>query len=132
VGGSWINAAGAGLGNMTGGAYAETVGGAKVHVGAKGCTLSVKGAAAETVGGAYVIAAGGNAGETATGSLAITVGGAFLGNAPTIEIEAESEISVRCGGASLTITSGRVEVKAPTLASPAAKIDKGASAIEHN
>lgn len=132
VGGAWINAAGAGLANMTGGAYAETVGGAKIHLGAAGCKLSVKGAAAETVGGAYVVAAGGNAGETATGSLAITVGGAFLGNAPTIEIEADTEISIRCGGASISIKPGSVEFKAPTLASPAAKINKGASAIHHN
>jgi type VI secretion system secreted protein VgrG len=132
VGGAWINVAGAGLANMTAGAYAETVGGAKIHAGASGCGLSVKGAAAETVGGAYVIAAGGNVGETATSALAITVGGAMLGNAPTIEIEADSAINIRCGATSVTIKSGSVEFKSPTLASPAAKIDKGASAIHHN
>ena len=132
IGGSWINAAGAGLSNMTVGAYAETVGGAKIHLGASGCSLSVKGAAAETVGGAYVIAAGGNVGETATSALALTVGGAMLGNAPTIEIEADSAITIRCGATSISITSGSVEFKSPTLLSPAAKIDKGASTIHHN
>ncbi|XXT18307.1 type VI secretion system tip protein TssI/VgrG [Sorangium sp. So ce429] len=132
VGGSWITAAATGLGNMTGGAAAETVGGAKIHVGAAGCETSVKGALAETVGGAYVIAAGGNASEQATGALAITVGGAFLANAPSIEIEAESEISIRCGAASITITGSSVEVKAPSLASPGAMITKQASQIHHN
>jgi type VI secretion system secreted protein VgrG len=132
VGGAWISAAATGLANMTGGAAAETVGGAKIHIGAAGCETSVKGAAAETVGGAYVIAAGGNAGESSTGALAITVGGAFLANAPTIEIEGESEISIRCGGATITIKSGSVEVKAPTLASPAATIVKKSPVIHHN
>jgi type VI secretion system secreted protein VgrG len=132
VGGAWINAAGTGLSDMTLGACAETVGGAKINAGAAGCSVSVKGAAAETVGGAYIVAAGGNATESATGSLAITVGGAFLANAPSIEIEAESEISVRVGGASLTVKSGSVEVKAPTLASPGATIKKSGSTIKHN
>ncbi|XXX80855.1 type VI secretion system tip protein TssI/VgrG [Sorangium sp. So ce134] len=132
VGGSWITAAATGLANMTGGAAAETVGGAKIHVGASGCETSVKGAFAETVGGAYVIAAGKSAGESSTGALAITVGGAFLANAPSIEIEAESEISIRCGAASVTITSSSVEVKAPSLASPGATITKKAPQIHHN
>jgi type VI secretion system secreted protein VgrG len=132
VGGSWISAAAKGLDNITGGASAETVGGAKICAGASGCETTVKGALAETVGGAYVIAAGGNAGESATGALAITVGGALLANAPSIEIEADAEISITCGGSSLTIKSGSVEVKAPTLASPGATITKKGSTIKHN
>jgi type VI secretion system secreted protein VgrG len=132
VGGAWITAAAAGLGNMTGGAAAETVGGAKIEAGAKGVTLSVKGAAAETVGGAYVIAAGGNAGETATSALAITVGGAFIGNAPEIVVEAETEISIRAGGATLTVKPSSVELKAPLVGGPAAKIVKKAVKITHN
>lgn len=132
VGGSWISAAGTGLANVTGGAAAETVGAAKIHLGAAGCETTVKGAFAETVGGAYVIAAGGNAGEKATGSLALTIGGAFLANAPSIEIEADTEISIRCGGSSLSIKPGSVEVKAPSLASPGAVITKKASQVNHN
>lgn len=132
VGGAWIGAAATGLAALTGGASAETVGGAKILAGASGVETSVKGAAAETVGGAYVIAAAGKAGETSTGPLAITVGGAFLANAPSIEIEAESEISIRVGGSSLTIKSSSIEVKAPTIAAPAGAISKDASKIEHN
>lgn len=132
VGGAWISAAATGLAFLTGGAVAETVGGAKIGAGAAGCSVSVKGAAAETVGGAYVIAAAGNVGEGATGRLAFTVGGAMLANAPTIEIEADSEISIRVGGASLTIKSSSIEIKAPTIAAPGATIKKKASKIEHN
>jgi type VI secretion system secreted protein VgrG len=132
VGGSWISAAATGLSNMTGGASAETVGGAKLHIGATGCETSVKGALAETVGGAYVIAAGSNAGESSSGPLAVTVGGAFLANAPEIEIEADSEISIRCGGTSLTITSGSIELKSPVIAAPGGAITKKASTIKHN
>ena len=132
VGGSWISAAATGLSNMTGGASAETVGGAKLHIGASGCETSVKGALAETVGGAYVIAAGSNAGESSSGALAITVGGAFLANAPEIEIEADSEISIRCGATSLTIKSGSIELKSPVIAAPGATISKKASTIKHN
>jgi type VI secretion system secreted protein VgrG len=132
VGGSWIGAAASGLGDMTGGAGALTVGGARIHAGAAGCSTSVKGAAAETVGGAYVITTGGDAAETATGRMAITVGGAFLGNAPTIEVEGDSEISIRCGGSSLTIKSSSIEVKAPTILVPGATVRKKASKVEHN
>jgi type VI secretion system secreted protein VgrG len=132
VSGSHIQAAGTGVGEMTAGAGAETVGGAKVWAGAAGCETSVKGAFAETVGGAYVITAGADAGETTTGPLAITVGGAFLANAPSIEIEASSKISIRAGGSSLTITSGKIEVKAPSIASPAGTIKKKGSTIKHN
>ncbi len=132
IGGSWITAAAAGLGNVTAGAGAETVGGAKIEAGVKGCTLSVKGAAAETVGGAYVIAAGGNAGETSTGALSITVGGAFIGNAPDILIEAQTEISIRAGGATITVKPSSVEFKAPLVGGPAAKIVKKAGKIKHN
>jgi type VI secretion system secreted protein VgrG len=60
------------------------------------------------------------------------VGGAFLANAPSIEIEADSEISIRCGAASITINGSSVEVKAPSLASPGAIITKQASQIHHN
>jgi type VI secretion system secreted protein VgrG len=132
VGGSWVQAAAAGLANMTLGAGAETVGGAKLNIGAAGCTTSVKGAAAETVGGAYVVATGGSAGESATGTLAITVGGAFVADAPSIDIEADSEIVIRCGASSITIHSSSVEIKSPLLASPGANVDKGASTINHN
>jgi type VI secretion system secreted protein VgrG len=132
VGGSWIRVAGTGLSTATAGACAETVGAAKIHAGAAGCSVSVNGAAAETVGGAYVIAAGGNVAESATSSLAFTVGGAYLANAPSIEIEATSEISIRVGASSLTITGSCVEVKSPLIAAPAAAISKKASKIEHN
>ncbi|WP_437961329.1 type VI secretion system tip protein TssI/VgrG [Sorangium sp. So ce119] len=132
VGGSWITAAAAGLANITAGAGAETVGGAKIQAAPGPCNTSVKGALAETVGGAYVVAAGGNAAESAAGSLRVTVGGALLGNAPKILIEAKSEISIRVGAASITVKPGSVEVKAPTLASPGAKIKKKASTIRHN
>lgn len=132
VGGAWIGAAATGLAAFTGGASAETVGGAKIHAGGKAVSVSVKGAAAETVGGAYVIAAAGKGGETSSGPLAITVGGAFLANAPSIEIEGESEISIRVGGSSLTIKSSSIEVKAPAIAAPAGTITKTASKIEHN
>lgn len=132
VGGSWISAAATGVSNMTGGASSEVVGGVKLHVGAAGCETGVKGAAAETVGGAYVIAAGSNIGESSSGPLAVNVGGAFLANAPEIEIEGESEISIRCGGSSLTIKPGSVEIKAPLIAAPGAQITKKASTIKHN
>ena len=132
VGGSWISAAATGVGAATLGACAETVGAAKICAGAAGVETSVKGACAETVGGAYVIAAGGDAGEKATGPLAITVGGAFLANAPKIEIEADSKISIRAGGSTLTITSSSIEVKAPTILAPAGGIKKKASTIKHN
>jgi type VI secretion system secreted protein VgrG len=132
IGGSWIQAAATGLADMTLGVGAETVGGAKIYAAAGGVSTNVKGALAETVGGAYVIAAGGNAAEGATGAHAVTVGGAMLVNAPKVLIEAESEISIRVGGASLTITSSSVEVKAPSLASPGATISKTAGQIHHN
>lgn len=132
VGGAWVQAAALGLSDMTGGACAETVGGAKLAIGASGCDVTVAGAAAETVGGAYVIAAGGNAGESATGPLVINVGGAFVANAPSIELKATAEISIRCAGTSVKITPGSIEVKAPLLASPGGTVAKEGATIKRN
>lgn len=132
VGSAWITAAAVGLGNVTLGAGAETVGGAKLQIGGGGVTYTVKGALAEAVGGAYVSAAGGNFGETATGAITFLVGGAFLVNSPTIEFEAESEISIVCGGSSIKISSSSIEVSAPAIAMPAGSIAKSASQVQHN
>lgn len=132
VGGAWISAAATGLGNVTAGAGAETIGGAKLQIGVGGVTLGVKGALAETVGAAYVSAAGGNFGESATGAISITVGGAFIMNSPSIEIEAESEIKIVCGGTSLTITGSCIELKSPAVPQPAAMIASDGATIHHN
>lgn len=132
VGGSWISAAATGLDHATAGAGAETVGGAKLQVGAGGVGLTSKGALAETVGAAYITTAGGNFGETASGKVAITVGGAFLVTTPTIEIEAESEIKIVCGGSSITIKSDSIEIKSPAIPAPGATIAKDGGKIQHN
>lgn len=132
VGGSWIAAAGSGLDDKFAGAASETVGGVKLHLGVGGCETKVGGALAENVGGAYVAAAGGGVAESATSAMAITVGGALALAGPEIEIEGESEISIRAGGASLTIKPGSIELKAPLIAAPGATITKKAGSIKHN
>lgn len=132
VGGAYIAAAGSGVSSVTLGACAETIGGAKIEATGSSHDLTGKGAVALTVGGANVIAAGGNVGESSTSSLKIIVGGAFIGNAPEVSIEADAEISIRAGAATLTIKPGSVEVKAPAIALPAGTIDAGGSTIEHN
>jgi type VI secretion system secreted protein VgrG len=132
VGGAWISAAAIGLDNATLGAGAETVGGVKLQLGAGGVSLNVRAALAETVGAAYVTAAGGNFGESAGGALNIKVGGALIVNAPSIEIEAESEIKIVVGGSSITITSSSIEVKSPAIPAPGATIAKGGGQIHHN
>jgi type VI secretion system secreted protein VgrG len=132
VGGAWISAAAMGLGNATAGAGSETVGGAKLQLGGGGVKTAVKGALSQTVGGAMISNAGGDAGEGSKGPLSISVGGAMVANAPTITIEAKNKIEIIVGGSSLTITSSSIELKAPSLASPGATIDKDGSAIHHN
>jgi type VI secretion system secreted protein VgrG len=132
VGGAWLSAAVAGMGHVTGGASAETVGGAKICAAGKDTGISVRGAAAVTVGGAHITAAGGDLAESAGGSMRMTVGGAILANATSIDIEAESEIVVQVGGATLTIKSSSVELKAPALASPGAIVAKKGGKIHHN
>lgn len=132
IGAAWISAAAVGLANVTAGASAETVGGAKLQLAGTNVALGVKGALAETVGGAFINLPGGNHGESAQGAMTINVGGAFIGNAPEILIEAENEISITCGGSSLVIKDGSIEIKAPSLASPGATITKDGSNIHHN
>lgn len=132
VGGAWISAAAMGLGNATAGAGSETVGAAKVQLGGAGVKTGVKGALSQTVGGAMIANAGGDTSEGAGGPLSISVGGAMVANGPTISIEAESKIEILVGGSSLTITSSSIELKAPSLASPGATIDKAGSQIHHN
>ncbi|WP_437290996.1 type VI secretion system Vgr family protein [Sorangium sp. So ce406] len=132
VAGAHIAAAGSGVSHVTLGACAETVGGAKIEAAGSSYDLSGKGAVALTVGGANVIAAGSNIGESSTSKMKVIVGGAFVGNAPTISIEAENEILIVAGAASLKIKPGSVEVKAPAIGLPAGTIDTGGSVIEHN
>jgi len=132
VAGSWVSAAASGLSNVTVGAAAETVGGVKLQVGVGGVTLAVTGALAEAVGAAYVNAAGGNCGETATGALSIKVGGALMANAPKIIIEADSGISITCGGTSLVIGTSSIELKSPLVPAPGGSIAKKGGPVHHN
>jgi type VI secretion system secreted protein VgrG len=132
IGAAWISVAGKDSSDMIGGAGSETVGGARIVMSGSDLGLSVKGAYAETVGGAGIVLSGAELAESSTGAMAVTVGGAFMGNAPKVVIEADSEISLRCGGSSIKITSGCIEIKSPTLASPGAMFNKKAGNIHHN
>jgi uncharacterized protein (DUF2345 family) len=60
------------------------------------------------------------------------VGGALVVNSPSIEIEAESEIKIVCGGSSITIKTDSIEVKSPALPAPGATIAKDGGKIQHN
>ncbi len=134
VGGAWITTSLMGLSTMTMGAGIEAVGAVKLQAGLKGVSMNVMGALTEVVGAAYVAAAGGDFGETATGALTIAVGGAFLLSAPTIELEAETEITITCGASSLVIKPDSIELNAPTiplpLGGPTAQLDAGK--VQHN
>lgn len=98
----------------------------------KSITLNVKGVASATVGGAFSNQAGANVAESSGGPLSVTVGGAFVANAPSVEIEAQTEIKITCGGSTLTIKDSVVEIESPSLASPGATVNKDGSTIHHN
>ena len=132
VGGSWIMAAAVGVSNATAGASAESVGGAKIQAAGGGVSASTMGAMAENVGGAYIAAAGGDAGESSGGPLVLNVGGAFVAAGPKVHIKAESKITVRAGGASLSMTGSKVTVSAPSMLSPGATIAKTGGTVKHN
>ncbi len=132
VGGAWIAAAGTGIEAVTAGASTETVGGAKIVAAGGGVSVGAKGSMTEVVGGAMICAAGGNVGESSGGSMKIQVGGAMVIAGPTVLFEAKSKIAIKVGGTSLTITSGKIELKSPNVASPVGTFTKKGSTIQHN
>lgn len=132
VGGAATTQTDQGLSVMVIGDTSETVAGAKTETGKAGVMTQVKGDVTETIAGAFVVSAKGSVGEAAKGKLTLQIGAALLATAPKIEIEGKSEITIVCGGSTLTIKSGSVEVKSPTIACAGPMITNTGATVKHN
>ncbi len=132
VTGAWTTQTDQGLTITVMGDTSEKVVGAKSETGKTGVQTQVKGDMSETIAGAYILTTKGNLGEAAKQKMTIQVGGAFMATAPQIQIEGKSEISIVCGGSTITIKSGSVEIKAPTLACAGPMITNSGATVKHN
>jgi hypothetical protein len=108
------------------------VGGAKMQMGKAGVQTLVKGDLRENIAGACVVNAKGSLGESAKGKMTIQIGGVLTATAPSIEITGKSEIAIACGGATITIKSGAVEIKAPMVTCTGPTITNDGALVKHN
>lgn len=129
---TWDTKADGGLTFTAKGDGEETVGAARTSNGKNGVQTLVKGKMTDTVAAAHTVVAKGSAGESAKGKMKLTVGAALTAVAPEIEISAESEISIVCGGATITIKSSEVSVKAPMLAITGPMVVLDGATVKHN
>lgn len=128
----WTTKADGGLVTTTKGDAEEVVAAACTQNGKTGILSVVKGKLDDTVAAAHALTAKGSVGESAKGKATLTVGAALTATAPEIEIVGKSEITIVCGGNTITIKSSEVTIKAAILsmASPIVVLD-GAQ-VKHN
>jgi type VI secretion system secreted protein VgrG len=129
---TWDTQADGGLTFTAKGDGEETVGAARTSNGKNGVQTLVKGKLTDTVAAAHTVVAKGSAGESSKGKMKLTVGAALTAVAPEIEISAESEIAIACGGATITIKSSEVSVKAPMLAITGPMVVLDGAQVKHN
>ncbi|MBX3222295.1 MAG: type VI secretion system tip protein VgrG [Labilithrix sp.] len=132
VGAAWTTQADGGLVTTTKGDSEETIAAARTQNGKEGMQTLVKGDLKDTIAAAHAVTAKGSVGESAKGKMKLTVGAALTATAPAVEIVAESEITIACGGATITIKSSEVSVKAPTLAIAGPLISSSGAQVKHN
>ena len=110
VGGMWKVAAGAHAGVSVLGASIELVGGAKNIVCGK-YNLSVTGALSETLA-TRSLNAKGDRGEQFGASATYTIGGAAKLSGADIVVKASSKLTLKAGGATITMTPGSISISA--------------------
>lgn len=129
---TWLTQVDGGLTLTAKGDGEETVAAARTSNGKEGVETIVKGDFTDSVAAAHTVTAKGSAGESAKGKMKLTVGAALTATAPEIEISAESEITIACGGATITIKSSEVSVKAPLLAITGPMVVLDGAQVKHN
>jgi type VI secretion system secreted protein VgrG len=131
-GAAWSTSADGGIVVTTKGDSKESVTGARTQNGKTGMQLLVKGDLKDTISAAHVVTVKGSASESAKGTMKLTVGAAFNGTAPSIEIVAESEISIVCGGSTITIKGSEVSIKTAALAITGPLVSSDGATVKHN
>jgi len=130
--GPWTTQTDGGLVTTTKGDSDETIAGARTQNAKEGMQTLVKGNLEDTIAAAHTVTAKGSVGESSKGKMKLTVGAALTATAPRIEIVAESEITIACGGATITIKSSEVTVKAPTVTAAGPIISSNGAQVKHN
>lgn len=129
---TWTTQCDGGLTTTTKGDGEETVALGRTSNGKNGVQTLVKGDFTDSIGAGHTVTAKGDAGETAKGKMKLTVAAALTATAPTIEISADSEITIACGGATVSIKSSGVEIKAPLLSVTGPLVILDGATVKHN
>ncbi len=108
VGGSWRTVAGVSHNVAVSGAATEVVAGAKSIKGSK-YHLAVKGALNETLASRSVTA-GGDRGEQFAAAASYSIGASASMKASEVTVKADSKITIKAGGVTVTITSGEIRI----------------------
>ncbi len=142
IGGSMMLTVGANKTDTTAAVSAETVGAAKVltvggayQVSVGGAAnLTIGGASGEEVGGVKTLMVGGSMMESVGGDRTATAGGTHTMKAKKIAIEAEDEVSIKAGGATIVLKkSGDITINGKDISVKASGdvVVKG-SKVAHN
>ncbi len=131
-GAAWSTTADGGIVVTTKGDSKESVTGARTQNGKAGMQMLVKGDLKDTISAAHAVTAKGSVGESAKGKMKLTVGAAFNGTAPSIEIVAESEIAIVCGGSTITIKGSEIAIKTAALAITGPLVSSDGATVKHN
>lgn len=129
---AWTTSADGGIVVTTKGDTKESITGPRTQNGKAGMQTLVKGDLKDTISAAHAVTAKGSVGESAKGKMKLTVGAAFNGTAPSIEIVAESEIAIVCGGSTITIKGGEVSIKTAALAVAGPMVSSNGATVKHN
>ncbi|HVJ95138.1 MAG TPA: type VI secretion system tip protein TssI/VgrG [Labilithrix sp.] len=130
IGGAWrTETTNGGLSMTTKGDSIENVGGACTQNG-QGIATEVNGDLTDDIAGDHVVTAT-NVSEAAQ-RMTITVASAMRVDAQEIELTATNKIAIACGGATITITSSEVSVKAPMINVDGPLLSVKGAAVKHN
>jgi type VI secretion system secreted protein VgrG len=131
-GGAWKTQTDAGLAVIVSGDGKESVTGARTETGKKGVETLVGGDMKETISAGLTVTAQGGFGESAKGKLEMKASAAVSATGQTIEIEGKSEITIVCGGSTITLKSSGVEVKSATVTCTGPIIVNDGAQVKHN
>lgn len=112
VGGAAVRVTGASMTEKVGAAALQAIGGVKLEVAAEDRAARAKAAYIETVGGVMVLTTDADFTDESSLVSSFQAGAAIAGDAPDVAVEATEGIVLTCGGSSITVLPGSVEIAA--------------------
>ena len=132
VGGAIVRVGAGNMSEDTAKVGIQAIGGAKVEIAKQNRPTDVGKILKEIVGGAMMLKSNGRYLDNADTTASWTVLGPLMADAPKVRIEAETRITIRCGGSRLVIDGEQIKIEAENLDLSGAHIDADTGKITHN